>query len=198
MPVAVLGERRLSILHVDQIRGFLGLPAVDGARSYQDFVAALERVLEGVERAVLQVPAEQFRTPTPNRGRDLAELVFNIHDPIGVMRESLDSGRFDWHTNSDFARSRRFTSSAGLARFCREVRLAWFERAAAVDEEAARQPVETARGVLMRQQVLEAQAFHAAQHLRQLYVFLRQLGVEPVQELQARDLAPIELGDLVF
>lgn len=196
--MAVLGERRQLILHTDQLRGFLGLPAGDGSRSYQDFVAALERVLEGVERVVLQVPAKDFRTPTPNRGRDLAELVFNIHDPIDLIRESLDSGHFQWRTESDLERSRRFSSSEDLARFCREVRLAWFNRSATVDAEAAAQPVETARGVLTYQQVLEAQAFHAAQHLRRLYVFLRELGVEPVQELHARDIAPIELGDLVF
>jgi hypothetical protein len=30
--------------------------------------------------------------------------------------------------------------------------------------------------------VLEAQAGHAAQHLRQIYVFLREIAVEPKQE----------------
>jgi hypothetical protein len=198
VPVAVLGERRLPILHVDQLRGFLGLPQAETSQSYQDYVAALERVLEGVERAVLQVPAERYRTPTPNRGRDLAELVFNIHDGIAAMHDSLDSGRFGWRTDSDFERSRRFGSTEELAQFCRDVRLAWFVRAAAVDSEMAAQPVETAKGTLTHQHVLESQAWHAAQHLRQIYVFLREIGAEPAQELHAREMAPIELGEMVF
>jgi hypothetical protein len=198
VPVAVLGERRLAILHVDQLRAFLGLAAAGEAYAYQDYVAALERVLEGVERAVMQVPAEQFRTPTPNRGRDLAELVFNIHDPVAIMAESFHSGRFFWRTESDFERSRGLATAADLARFCRETRLAWFGRAAAVDAEMAERPVETVEGALTNQQVLEAQSFHAAQHLRQIYVFLRRIGVEPAQELQARDILPVELGEQVF
>jgi len=198
LPVAVLGERRLPIFHVDQLRGFLGLAVAQKTASYQDYVAALERVLEGVERAVRQVPAENFATPTPNRGRDLAELVFNIHEPGHLMQESLDSGGFYWRTSADYERSRRFKSTQDLAAFCREVRMGWFTRASAVDAETAGSTVQTEKGPLTYQQVLESQAFHAAQHLRQIYVFLRQLGVEPAQELTAADMAPIELGDLIF
>ena len=198
LPVAVRGDRRLLIFHVDQLRSFLGLEAGNTAGSYQDYVAALERVLEGVERAVRQVPAEHFATPTPNRGRDLAELVFNIHEPGHLMQESLDSGGFYWRTQDDHERSRRFKNTQELADFCREVRVGWFTRASAVDDETAQSTVQTEKGPLTYQQVLEAQSFHAAQHLRQIYVFLRELGVEPKQELTAADIAPIQLGDLIF
>jgi hypothetical protein len=199
VPIAVLGERRLSIFHVDQLRGFLGLPLQEGvAASYQAYVAALERVLEAVERAVRQVPDAQLSTPTPNRGRDLRELAFNIHDPISRMRNALDSGTFLWATETDFDRSRHFQSAAELADFCRDTRVNWLERAAAVDDDAARTVVQTARGVLTQQQVLEAQAGHAAQHLRQIYVFLREIGVEPRQELTRDEMVPIILGDMVF
>ena len=199
MPIAVLGERRLSIFHVDQLRGFLGLPAPDGASaSYQAYVAALDRVLEAVERAVRQVPDAHLDTPTPNRGRDLRELAFNIHDPIDRMRDALDTSAFLWATESDFDRSRHFTSAEELADFCRDTRLNWLERAAAVDDDAAHKPVHTARGVLTQQQVLEAQSGHAAQHLRQIYVFLREIGLEPRQELTRGETAPIVVGEIVF
>jgi hypothetical protein len=198
VPAAALGERRIPIFHVDQLRAFLGLPPGEDSPPYQALVAALERVLEGVERAQLQVPAEHFRRPTPNRGRDIAELVFNIHDPIALMRDALDSGRFEWDTTSDFERSRHFSGSDDLAAFCRAVRLEWFTRASIVDAEASALTVETERGDLTNQQVLEAQAQHAGRHLRQIYVFLRELGIEPTQELQAGDILPIDLGDLVF
>jgi hypothetical protein len=198
VPAAVLGDRRLPIMHVDQLREFLDLPPDSETSGYDAYAGALERVLEGVERAVRQVPPEQFRTPTPNRGRDLAELVFNIHDAIAALHTSLDSGSFDWKTDSDFERSRRFATTEELAQFCQQEREGWFERASAVGEEEAAQPVETTKGLLTNRQVLEAQAFHAAQHLRQIYVFLREIGVEPEMELGAEDIRPIELGDLVF
>jgi hypothetical protein len=185
-------------MHVDQIREFLGLPADEGAPGYQRFVVALERVLEGVERAVRQVPDADLHRPTPNRGRDLAELVFNIHDPIAVMGASLGSGRFDWRTESDYARSRRFTSIDDLASFCREVRTAWAARAVEIDQRAALLTVETPKGRLTNEQILQAQSFHAAQHLRQIYVCLRELGIDPREVLGPKDIEPIQLGDIVF
>jgi hypothetical protein len=45
---------------------------------------------------------------------------------------------------------------------------------------------------------LEAHAVHAAQHLRQTYVFRREIGVEPRQELTRGEMAPIVLADIVF
>lgn len=198
VPVAVMGDRRAPIMHVDQLRSFLGLAPAEDSPSYQAYAAALERVLEAIERAVRQVPAGKFRMPTPNRGRDLAELVFNIHDPIALLGAALDSGSFDWQTDSDFDRSRRFESPEQLAEFCRETRLAWFIRAGAAGDAEAAALVRTPKGELTNEQVLQAQAFHAAQHLRQIYVFLREIGVEPRQELGPEDIKPIELGDLVF
>jgi DinB superfamily len=185
-------------MHVDQLRDFLGLPPSPDSPEYQRYVDALERVLAGVEEAVRQVPGVDLHRPTPNRGRDLAELVFNIHDPIALMGASLDSGRFEWRTENDYERSRRFGSTNELASFCREVRDTWATRIRAVDSERALQTVETPKGRLTNEQVLQAQAFHAAQHLRQIYVFLRELGIEPRRELGAEDIEPIKLGDIVF
>ena len=194
----MLGERHLAIFHVDQLGRFLGLPPDKNAPAYRDLVAALERVLEAVERAVRQVPSAHLSTPTPNRGRDLRELVYNIHDPINLMRESLETGRFDWLTADDFQESRRFTTSAELAQFCRATRLHWVERAILVDAEEAMRSVWTPRGDLSQQQLLEAQAWHAAQHLRQIYVFLKEIGITPIEELTADGMQPIKLGEEIF
>lgn len=198
VPLLVQGDRTLSIYHVDQIRGFLGLPAPEHATtSYQEYVAALDRVLEAVERAVRQVPPEHLESPTPNRGRDLKELTYNIHEPITFMADSLDTRAFVWHAD-DFVRSRQFTTSEQLAAFCHQTRQAWLARAAAVEQTEADAVVSSERGDLTNFQILEFQAVHAGRHLRQIYVFLREIGVEPTQELTAMQMAPINIGDVVF
>lgn len=198
VPVAVQGSRRLAVYHVDQLRGFLGLPPAKDSPPYQELVSALERVLEAVERAVQQVPAAHLNTPTPNRGRDLQELVFNIHNPINLVRESLDSGRFGWSTADDFQLSRQFDTKEKLVGYCRRTRLDWLERAILVEASEVDTMVKTSRGDLSRQQILEAQARHAAQHLRQVYVFLKEIGIKPAQELNAKAIHPIKLGEQVF
>ncbi len=194
----MLGERRLAILHVDQLRDLLGLPAEAPSAAYPELAAALDRVLEAIEEAVRLVPTGQLATPTPNRGRDIRELAYNIHYPIRLMAESLDSGLFEWKTDRDYAESRRFASTAELAEFCREIRLRWWKRARSVSEEDAELQTETLKGALSNRQILESQAWHAAQHLRQIYVFLREIGIESESELGPADMAPIKLGNTVF
>jgi hypothetical protein len=188
----------LNILHMGQLREFVGLPPAGPSGSYQEWVAAMNRILEAVEEAVLQVPPERLPDPTPNRGRDLRELVFNIHDRIPFMCQALESGWYDYHPGDDFARSRHFRTSAELADYCREVRTGWLECVQGVDDDAALNGVDSRRGEATHQQLLEMQAFHAAQHLRQIYLFLREIGVEPSRELTAAEMAPVELGEEVF
>lgn len=180
------------------MRDFLGLPPGADSPPYQALVAALDRVLDAVERAVRQVPTGHLGTPTPNRGRDLRELVYNIHDPVRALGAALDAGRFERVSTEDEPRSRHFATTETLANYCRAIRQGWLRRAILVDEETAARLVPTPRGPLTNQELLEGQAGHAAQHLRQIYVFLREIGIAPVQELTAAAMAPITLGEQVF
>lgn len=180
------------------MRAFLGLQASEALASYREVAGAMKRILKAAEQAVLQVPSERLSDPTPNRGRDLREMVFNIHDRIPPMADSLDSGTYQWMQGDDYGRSRRFLTSEELGQFCSEVRTAWFQRAALVDDDAAYEMVQTHRGPVTHLQLLESQAFHAAQHLRQIYVFMRQIGITPAGELTVAEMAPVILGEQVF
>lgn len=198
VPSAVQGDRRLLILHMGQLREFVGLPPAGASGSYRQWVAAMNRILEAVEEAVRQVPSNRLSDPTPNRGRDLRELVFNIHDRIPFMCQALETGWYDYKPGDDFGRSRHFQSSEELAEYSRGVRSGWLECVREVDDDAALNGVDSWRGEATHQQLLEIQAFHAAQHLRQIYLFMRQIGVEPTRELTAEEMAPVELGEQIF
>jgi hypothetical protein len=198
LPCVVQGRRHVLILHTDQLRTFLGLKASAALASYQALVGAMKRILTAVEQAVRQVPSERLADPTPNRGRDLREMVFNIHERIPPMTESLDSGTYAWKHGDDFSRSRHFRTSEELGGYCAEVRTAWFKRAAQVDDDAAYEMVQTRRGPVTHLQLLESQAFHAAQHLRQIYLFMGEIGITPTRPLTAAEMAPIVLGEQVY
>ena len=109
-----------------------------------------------------------------------------------------DTGYYDWTHKDDYAPSRTFRTSEELAKFCSEIRTAWFQRARLVGDDLAEEGVETDRGLVTHLQLLESQAIHTAQHLRQIYVFMKQIGITPEQELMAEGMAPIILGDEVF
>ena len=140
IPLVTQGERRLQMVYLGQLRAFLGLPPAEDTPAYLVLVSAHERVLEAVERAIGGVPPAHLSTPTPNRGRDIREMTHNIHHMVQAMTLALDSGNLDGYPPAksyDFEQSRRFQTSAELADFAREVRSAWIERAALVDEAAA-------------------------------------------------------------
>lgn len=174
------------------------MPPEDVRAAYQEWVEALARVLAAVERAVRQVPEAHLSTPTPNRGRDIRELAYNIHNPIRLMGQALDSGTFDWQTAGDYETSRAFESIPQLADFSAAARESWLQRARRADAEEVDTLAWTPRGLVTQRQVLESQAWHAAQHLRQIYVFLREIGIEPERELTLEEMEPIRLGETVF
>jgi hypothetical protein len=199
VPVAVQGDRRLLILHNDQLREFFGLPADAARASYREWAEAMNRVLEAVEEAVRLVPSEMLAAPTPNRGRDLRELVFNIHDRIGPMVDALSSRVYPWVSADEYALSRRFQATEELVSYCREMRTAWFEGTLRAGPDGVEGLlVETKKGPVTQLQLLESRAFHSAQHLRQIYVFLKQIGIAPGREMSAMEMKPIVLGDQVF
>lgn len=196
--MAARGGRYVEIMHVDQLREFLGLPAEDATAGYQELVEALGCVLEAVERAVRQLPEGMLSAPTSNRGRDIRELAYNIHYPVRLMVRALGSGLFDWSTAGDYAASRHFSSTVDLAEFCRDTRQSWLETARRATAGDVDRVAWTPKGLLTNRQILEAQAWHAAQHLRQIYIFLRESGIEPEHELTADEMEPIRLGETVY
>jgi hypothetical protein len=198
VPLAVQGDRYVLILHTNQLRDFLGLPASDARSSYRELASAMNRVLEEVEKAVRLVPSKMLSATTPNRGRDLRELVFNIHDRIGPMVDALNSGIYAWAFGDEYALSHRFSSTAELAGYCREMRTGWFAGTNRIDGDPAENKVETKKGPVTHLQLLESRAFHSTQHLRQIYVFLHQIGITPAHEISAEEMKPITLGDQVF
>ena len=58
--------------------------------------------------------------------------------------------------------------------------------------------ISTSRGILNFSKLLEAKTRHAAQHLRQIYIFMRRIGIEPIQELKEEGMKPIKLGQQLF
>lgn len=59
-------------------------------------------------------------------------------------------------------------------------------------------PIENNWGINTLHQTMERQAWHAAQHARQLVMFLDQLGIEPDGRLTGEDLAGLPLPDNVW
>lgn len=196
VPMVTQGDRRLKMLFISQLRAFLGIAPDANAPTYEDLAAAHERVLEAVESAARSVPHDALSKPTPNRGRDMRELVYNICEMVDAMTRSLDThdlaGYPPVDKQYDFKQSRPLETPDQVADHALATRTRWIERVALMGDADADSTVLSHAGETTQYELLERVAMHSTQHLRQIYAFLRDLGV-PVRELSVEEMAPIRL-----
>jgi hypothetical protein len=196
VPVVVRGTEYLEVFHVDQLREWLGMSHEAADASYLDVVAACERVLKSFESCLLQLPDAQITAPTPNRGRDMRDMTLNIYGGVAELARAMDSGRFETH---GFAGPQRgFANAREMYEYAKGVRSEWVARALRVTPEEAGDLVKTERGEVTQYQMLDVIARHSAGHLRQCYVFLREIGIMPVHEMSDAEIAPIDVQKALY
>lgn len=99
----------------------------------------------------------------------------------------------DIHKEAD-AQSPRFRISSELIAYAREIRERWLARALRVSRAEVDGLVTTDRkGDVTQYMALDSGARHAAGHLRQAYQFMRQIGIDPGEDLTAEAIAPIQV-----
>ena len=199
LPVVIQGDRHLVVGHVAQLREWLGMPPEEGAQ-WHELVDAAERVLMAFEILLTQLPDEHITDPTPNRGRDMRNMTVNIFSLMEELIVTMDTGRFSYQAHKDHdKKSVDFHTTAELIAYAHDARRRWAERARRVGPDEIDGFVSTDRkGDLTQYYALDAGARHAAGHLRQAYQFLRQIGIEPHDEMTREDMAPIQVQESLY
>jgi hypothetical protein len=140
--------------------------------------ARLDRILATTEALMRRIPNERMEWTPPERNRPLADLGFHVFRLSLGFIEGMDSGAFPASVHAELAPGDLRTGD-GLARYgaLARARIAgWFEGAGA--DEFAR-VVEAYWGPIGAHDFLERTTWHAAQHLRQLYILAARIGVTP-------------------
>jgi len=198
VPAVVVGGRSVLGWNPSKVAELVGFPLVERTAPPAEQVASLEMLLDAALRVIRQVPDDQLMLKSPDRDRPLRQLA---HHVFRVVEASVDAdvlGEFpanQWLKGGDVP---EHTSAARIARYGEAVQakvLRWF---ATVDEAAFARTIDADVGPRTLAQVVERTRFHAAQHIRQLYVFLEWIGVEPDRPLTAEDLKGIDLPDAVW
>jgi uncharacterized damage-inducible protein DinB len=198
VPVVALGDRYVTGWNPPKVAQLLGFDLVERVTSPDELIKSLAMLLEAGLRAVRQVPDEHLMMRSPDRDRPLRQLAHHVFRVIEVGVDADVLGEFpaaDWLFGKDIP---SHTSAARIARYGEAVQAkfaAWFQQ---LDEASFRREIETDVGQRTVAQVLERTRSHAAQHLRQLYVFLEWIGVEPDRPLTAEDLKGIDLPESVW
>lgn len=198
VPAVVVGKRHVLGWNPSKVAELVGFPLQERVAPPAEQVASLEMLLDAALRVIRQVPDDQLMLKSPDRDRPLRQLAHHVFRVIEATVDADVLGEFpanQWLKGGDVPEHK---SAARIARYGEAVRakvLSWF---ATVDEAAFARTIDADVGPRTLAQVVERTRFHAAQHIRQLYVFLDWIGVEPDRPLTAADLKGIELPDAVW
>ena len=138
----------------------------------------LDRILASTESLVRRIPDDRMEWTPPERNRPLADLGFHVFRLSLGFIESMDRGTFPASVHAELA-PHELRTGDGLARYGALVRArlsGWFQGAGS-DEFA--HTVEAYWGPINAHDFLERTTWHAAQHLRQLYILAGRIAVKP-------------------
>ena len=138
----------------------------------------LDRILATTEALVREIPGERMEWTPPERNRPLADLGFHVFRLSLGFVEGVDRATFPATVHTETAPADLRTGDA-VARYGALVRArlsGWF---AGAGGDEFTQIVETYWGPVVAHDLLERTTWHAAQHMRQLYVLAARIDVKP-------------------
>jgi hypothetical protein len=179
VPAVVVGDRAV---HGWNPAGYAELVGVeyrpDVKLAPPVLAARLDRILASTEALLRVFPDSRMEWTPEERKRPLADLGYHVFRLSLGFIEGVDSATFPATVHAELAPA-ELRSGEALARYGALVRArvsGWFAGAGG-DEFAG--TVETYWGPVLAHDFLERTTWHAAQHLRQLYILADRVGVKP-------------------
>lgn len=200
VPVTAVGERYVIGYNPAKLKELLDLagPARWEAEPSEMF-SALDELLAALQAAVVQIPPEQLTYKSPDRDRDLR--TFTVHIAYRVQRglESARSLIYEASTKEKYEEAALpHKTPAQIAGFAAEIQERLRDWRAGTGDEALSQVVDAYMGRITLLQLFELITNHTAHHLRQLYVFMQRIGVEPRDPLAVEQLRGVSVLESVF
>ena len=179
VPAVVVGDRAV---HGWNPVGYAELVGVDYRPaiklSPKVLAERLDRILATTEALVREIPDDRMEWTPPERNRPLADLGFHVFRLSLGFVEGVDRATFPDTVHTETAPADLRTGDA-VARYGALVRArlsGWF---AGAGGDEFTQTVETYWGPVIAHDLLERTTWHAAQHMRQLYILAARIDVKP-------------------
>jgi DinB superfamily len=197
-PGVALGER---VVHGWNPAGYAALLGVQYREATRftpaELASRLDRVLEAAQKLTERFDARQMEHVPPERKRTLRDLTYHVFRLSLAFIDAVDRAALPEEWFEERA-PKELVTGGDVARYGALVRArlgGWFQGAGA--DEYAR-VVQTYYGPQAADDLLERTAWHAGQHLRQLYVLAERLGVTPPAPLPMDALAGLPLPEALW
>lgn len=198
VPAVAVGER---IVHGWNPRGFAELVGVPYTETPQllpiELAERLDRILQATQRVMQQVPTDRLDARTPGGERTIRDLGYHIFRLSLVFRDAAVEDRFPeaWLLEKVPTELSTGEEIGRYGTLVRERLEQWFQEHAG---ESFLRTVQTYYGPQSRHAFLERTAWHAAQHLRQVYALIEGIGVTPDRPLTTKDYAGLPLPEVLW
>jgi glutaredoxin-like protein NrdH len=197
VPVVQASDRSMAGWNPTRLAALVGLTNFrETAAPAEELIRSLELIVDAALRAVRQVPDERLGMRSPDRDRPLRQLAHHLFNVVELGVDADILGRYDVVALVGDVPAQ--TSAERIARYGEAVLAkltSWYRE---IEQAAFDRDVETADGPRPLSLVFERTRSHAAQHLRQLYEFLRWCEIEPDRPLARDDLKGVDLPDAVW
>lgn len=196
VPVVMTGDRAVHGWNPAAVAELVGVTYDDTlALPLPELKTRLDTILQAAQRAILQVPTGHVHLRTPGRNRSVHQLAYHLFRVGQAYRDAMEQGFLPeaWFEESP---PPDLPDMAAIAQYGERVRDGlrdWWQR-----PEAFAGMVETYYGPQQAPAFFQRTVWHTAQHLRQLYALLDQMGVTPDTPLTAADFAGLPLPQSVW
>ena len=193
VPAVAVGDR---VVHGWNPRGVAELVGVSYSEPVRlqpvELMDCLDRILAAAQRAIRQVPPDRLEMKSPDRDRTVRQLGFHIFRLSLVFPLAIEQNRLpeEWLNEPAPPSLRDGDAIARYGEGARARLKEWYHQAPA---ESFDWVVDTYYGPQTVWDLLERTTWHAAQHVRQLYVLLEMMGIAPDRPLTEKDFAGLPL-----
>ena len=189
MPVTVIDGKGIAGFRPNELSKALELGKDITLRDPSETLPLLNRIVNSVQRAVLQMPDDKLDYKAPDRDRPMREFAYHIFRMMQRTMTAIETGVFPMEDQATMdLPGRSFNSFQEIADFGGTVIKEyqdWMpkQNAKALNESPG-------EGLRSGAEQLDLIAGHTTQHLRQLYFVLESFGITPNERMQDSDFPP--------
>ena len=186
VPATIVGDRVVHGWNPKALAELVGVRHVERKQlSPAELARRLDQVLAATQRAIRQVPPEHLGMKKPGRDRTVHQLSFHVFRLSVAYVDTREQGHLAAEVFEEMAPAAMADGEA-VAAYGDTVRRRLAEYMARPDW--CEGDVSTYYGPQTAHDFMERTTWHAAQHLRQIYWFLDQMGVKAESPLTDGDL----------
>ncbi len=192
-PAVIVGEKAVHGWNPQGVAELVGVDYDDSDKlTCPQLAERLDTVLVAAQRAVRQIPDAHLGFKWPGRDRTILQLAYHIFRIALTYRDTREQGRLEeaWFGENPSGDMRTGADVAEYGEQARVQMAEWLQRDGVYEGMC-----DTYYGPQSAPELFERTVWHAAQHLRQIYVMLETVGVTPEAPLTEADYQGLPLPE---